>query len=172
MTDNRNDPRINNITESEAIDRIWEMVAKIRTCMLVTWDGKEQHSRPMAARPDREAGQIYFLTDVTGRKDDEIERYPTINLSFSDPGSNKYVSLSGRGVVSNDRGKISELWTEFDKAWWESDQDPNIRLLSFNPANGEVWDGANKLVAGVKMITAAITGAKPDLGDNRRVDDV
>ncbi len=139
MTDMRTDPRVNNISEGEAIERIWQFVEKIGTCMMVTWDGQEQHSRPMAARPDKNAGVIRFLTDVTGRKDDEISRYPTINLSFADPGSNKYVSLSGTASVSNDRAKIAELWSEFDKAWWESEDDPNIRVLVFDPVNGEVW---------------------------------
>ena len=30
---------------------------------------------------------------------------------------------------TDDRAKIRELWSSFDKAWWDSADDPDIRLL-------------------------------------------
>ena len=51
----------------------------------------------------------------------------------------------------------------------ESADDPAIRLLTLDPDDAELWKGPNRLVAGAKMLAAAVTGAKIELGENRKV---
>jgi hypothetical protein len=51
---------------------------------------------------------------------------------------------------------------------WGSADDPDIRLITVTPAEGELWDG--RIGATAKMVFAAITGAKPEFGDNAKVD--
>lgn len=150
---------------NEAADRIWELSKKIDICMLTTWDGSKQRSRPMSARVHREENAIYFLTDIEGHKLTEIEEFPNVSLAWADSGNHKYVVIAGDAVVSNDRAKIAELWESFDKAFWDDENDPSIRLLKVTPEEGEVWEGPNGLIAGAKMLFAAATGAKPDMGD-------
>jgi general stress protein 26 len=149
----------------EAIDRIWDLARKIDICMLTTWDGSQQRSRPMSARVRREENAIYFLTDLEGHKLTEIENYPHVSLAWADNGGHKYVVIAGEAEVSNDRQKIHQLWEAFDKAWWDSAHDPKIRLLKVTPEDGEVWDSPNMLVSAAKMLAAAATGAKPDMGE-------
>ncbi len=55
-------------------------------------------------------------------------------------------------------------------AWWEDKTDPTIRLLTLNPANGELWDSPGKAVALAKMVAAVVSGAAPKMGDNAKVD--
>ena len=119
------------------------------------------------ARPDENT--IYFLTDVRHHKDDEIAQYPQVMLAFSDTGSMKFLSLSGRATVSNDRAKIKELWEPTAQAWWKDENDPNIRVLKVTPTEAEFWDGPGKVVSMVKMMMAAATGSRPDIGENRKV---
>lgn len=92
-----------------------------------------------------------------------------MTLAFADTSGNKYVSLTGEATVTNDRAKISELWTPDNKAFWDSKDDPDIRLITFAPDDAEVWDSPGMIVATVKMLTAAVTGAKVELGNNRKV---
>lgn len=158
------------MTEAEAVDRIWELAKSIDFCMFVTWDGKRQRARPLSSRVDRDAGRIYFLTDVSGQKDDQIERFPKVTLAYADIRANDYVSITGDAIVSDDRAKIAELWSAADKAWWDGPDDPAIRLITVDPEDAELWNGANRLVAGAKLLTAAVTGAKVDFGDNVKVD--
>jgi general stress protein 26 len=40
-----------------------------------------------------------------------------VNLSFSDPKSQNYVSVSGTGAVSQDRDEMKKRWSEANKAW-------------------------------------------------------
>ena len=79
------------------------------------------------------------------------------------------ISLSGTAEISNDRSKIAELWSKFDKAWWDDETDPDIRLITVRPERAELWDSPGKLIAFTAMLTAAVTGAKPDFGDNATV---
>ncbi len=149
--------------------RAWNMMEKIQTCMFITWDGERQRARPMAATVKPAEHAIYFLTDARREKDDQIARFPIVTLAFADTGGQKYVSLTGRATVSSDRAKIKELWSPFAKAWWDSPEDPNIRVLTVSPDDAELWDSPGTLIATVKMLTAAATGTRPDVGENRKV---
>ena len=159
----------NILPPGEAIDRIWELAEKIDICMFTTWDGRQQRSRPMSARVRRAENAIYFLTDLEGHKLTEIEQFPHVSRAWADNGGHKYAVIAGEAEVLNDRALIAELWESFDKAWWDDASDPRIRLLRVTPDDGEVWDSPNMLVATAKMLVAAATGAKPDMGDTAKV---
>jgi general stress protein 26 len=150
-------------------DRVWELMKKISICMFATWDGRELHARPMGAYVRPEDNAVYFLSDARRHKEQEIEQYSKICLAFADTSGQKYVSLAGHAEVSSDRGKIGELWGTPAKAWWDSPDDPNIRVLKVTPAEAEYWDGPGTTVAYIKMATAALTGHRPDMGENRKV---
>jgi general stress protein 26 len=150
-------------------DRVWELMKKIGICMLATWDGRELHARPMGAYVRPEENAIYFLSDARRQKDEEIRQYAKVCLAFADTSKQNYVSLAGHAEVSSDRGKIRELWGTPAKAWWDSPEDPNIRVLKVTPAEAEFWDAPGSTVAYVKMAAAALTGSRPDLGENRKV---
>ncbi|MCL8486706.1 MULTISPECIES: pyridoxamine 5'-phosphate oxidase family protein [Bradyrhizobium] len=150
-------------------DRAWDLMKKIGFAMLVTRDGDKLRARPMSAYLARDENMIYFLTGARHHKDEEIARNPQVNLSFADAGSQTYVSLTGTAAVSNDRNKIRDLFTTTAKAWWDSAEDPNIRLLKITPDDAEFWDSPGTVVSYVKMAAAAVTGTRPDIGDNRKV---
>src|ERR1700749_2670239 len=151
------------------VDRAWELMKKIGFAMLVTHDGDKLRARPMSAYLERENNAIYFLTDARRHKDEEIARNPGINLSFADAGDQKYVSVTGTAVVSNDRAKIKQLFSTPAKAWWNSADDPNIRVLKITPDDADDGDSPGAVIAYVKMATAAVTGSRPEIGDNRKV---
>lgn len=151
------------------VDRAWELMKKISMCMLATRDGSEIRARPMAAYVRPEEHIVYFLTDARRHKDAEIKQDPNVCLAFADAASQKYVSVTGRAQVSNDRAKIKELWSTPAKAWWDSADDPNIRVLKVTPNDAEYWDSPGTVVSYIKMAAAAATGTRPDLGENRKV---
>jgi general stress protein 26 len=154
---------------ADEADRVWALMEKIAICMLTTRDGEQIRSRPMGAYVRRDENTVYFLTDVRRHKDDEILKFPHVCLAFADASGQKYVSLTGRAAVSNDRGKIRELFSTPAKAWWESAEDPNIRVLKVTPNDAEYWDSPGTVVSTIKMAAAAATGTRPDLGENRKV---
>ncbi len=152
-------------------DRVWALIDDIGMCMLVTHDGSSDalRSRPMSAYAARDEDAIYFLTDARNHKDDEVEINDNVCLTFADNGGYRYVSVTGTANILDDRRKIGELWSIAARAFWESKDDPNIRVLRVRPATAEFWDSPGKIVTTVKMAAAAVTGSKPNLGDNRKV---
>ena len=158
------------LTPAEASDRIWELAKQIDICMFVTWDGKYNRARPLSARVHRDENAVYFLVNDDSTKNKQLSKYPKVTLTWSDSSHYKYVTISGSAVVTNDRQKISELWEKADGAWWKNAEDPEIRLITVTPEDGELWDSPGLIVATAKMVFAAVTGAKPDVGDNAKVD--
>jgi len=158
-----------NKTENEGIERVWDLMEKISICMLTTWDGTNLHSRPMDARARRDENAIYFLADARHHKDEEIARYPKLALAFADTSGQKHASVSGEATISSDRALIRQLWEPTAKAWWDTPDNPNIRVLKVTPTEAQYWDGPGTVVSMVKMMMAAATGTRPDLGDNRKV---
>ena len=78
------------------IDRVWDIVEKAGVGMLTTRFGGGLRARPLEPRPDREAGMIRFVTDVRGRKDDEIEAQPDVCFIVIEPKDKAYLSITGR----------------------------------------------------------------------------
>jgi general stress protein 26 len=151
------------------VDRVWELMKKIGFAMLVTSDGGKLRARPMSAYLERENNAICFLTDARHHKDEEIAANPNVNLAFADVGSQKYVSVTATATISNDRARIKQLFSTPAKAWWDSADDPNIRLLEVMPDDAEFWDSPGTVISYAKMAAAAVTGSRPDLGDNSKV---
>ena len=150
-------------------DRVWQLMEKIGLAMLVTSDGDKLRARPMSAHLERDNNAIFFLTDARRHKDDEIARNPSVNLSFADASAQKYVSLTGTAAVSNDRAKIKELFSTPAKAFWDSAEDPNIRVLKITPDDAEFWDSPGTVISYVKMAAAAVSNTRPEIGENRKV---
>ena len=159
----------NDKTPAEVQDRIWELADKIDICMFTTWDGERQRSRPLSARVFRQDHAIHFLVDQEGHKNEQVEKFPYVSMAWVDSGGHKDAVISGKAKLSNDRAKIAELWSDWDKAWWDDASDPAIRLLTVTPEDGELWDSPNTIVATAKMALAAVTGNAPDMGDNAKV---
>ncbi len=149
-------------------DRVWEIVDKAFICMMVTRFEEGLRSRPLEARPDKDAGLIWFLTDVRGHKDDEIAAHHEVCLTFVYPQDKAYLSLTGRAEILRDTEKAEELWNKEQTAWWpEGPKDPNVRVIRFEPELAELWDGPkSSAVAAYEFKKARATGEPPKLGEN------
>ncbi len=89
---------------------------------------------------------------------------------FIDAKANAYLSITARAVVRRDHAKAAEIWKSTDNIWWQGPDDPNVCVLRVQPLTAELWDGpASKAVAIFEFVKARLTGAKPNLGENRKV---
>lgn len=151
--------------------RVWDLIDSIKFAMLVTHDGEGEalRARPMHAHGERGEDAIYFLTDRRHYKDDEIRINDNVCVAFADTDGQRYLSVSGTATVLDDRARVHDLWNAGNRAFWDDEDDPNIRVLRVRPGMAEFWDSPGKIVTSVKMAAAALTGAKPDLGENRKV---
>jgi general stress protein 26 len=150
--------------------KVWDLAEKIGFSMLTTQTGADLRARPMSAYAERLENAFYFLTDAASHKDDEIAQNPKVCLAFADSRGQKYVSVSGTAEVQNNREKIRDLWATPAKAWWDSPDDPSIRILKVTPDFAEYWDSPGTIVSYIKMAAAAVSSSKPDMGENAKVD--
>src|SRR4051812_26418334 len=51
------------------LDRVWNIIEKVGVAMLTTQFSGGLRARPLEARPERDAGLIWFVTDVRSGKD-------------------------------------------------------------------------------------------------------
>ncbi len=157
-------------SSQESIAHVWELIEKIGFCMFASRDGDSIRSRPMAAYVKKEEGRVCFLTDKDSFKEEEVQADPNVCLAFADSSGHDYVSVSGRATLSNDRDKIRDLFNIPAKAWWDSPDDPSIRLISVTPTEAQYWDSPGTVRAYVKMAAAAVSSAGPAMGENEKVD--
>ena len=61
------------MAEQEKIDRVWDIIEKVGIGMLTTRFDGGLRARPLEARPDRDVGIIWFVTDLRSGKEHEIE---------------------------------------------------------------------------------------------------
>ena len=124
-------------------------------------------SRPMAVQDKPFNGTLWFLTRSTSEKVNEVEADRDVTLTFAEPKDSKYIALKGIATISNDRGKIKELWNPLYKAWFpKGENDPEIAVMRVDVTEGDYWEASgSKLVMLVKYAAASMTGGKVPLGE-------
>ena len=158
------------MSKNEHLDRVWDIIEKVGICMLTTRSRGGLRARPLEARPDREAGLIWFVTDLRSGKEHEIEAEHDVCLVFIDADAKAYLSVTARAEVQHNHAKAAEIWKSTDNMWWSGPDDPNVCVLRVRPITAELWDGpASAAVAAFEFAKARITGAEPNLGENRKV---
>jgi general stress protein 26 len=155
---------------NHSTERIWDVIEKAGVCMMTTRFSGGLRARPLEARADRDRGTIWFLTDRRAAKDDEIEAFPDICLTFIYSKEKVYLSMSGQASVARNTNRARMLWNEKQQAWWpDGPSDPNVLVIKFKPERAEIWDGpASSAVASHEFAKARATGKKPNLGEKRK----
>src|SRR5438067_9380888 len=126
----------------EAIQKLGEMTKDIQVAMMTTLmpDGTLR-SRPMATQKTPFDGELWFFTDADSAKVHEVEGDHHVNLSYADPDNQRYVSVTGRASVVNDREKARAIWNPVNKAWFPNGvDDPALRLLRVKVDQAQYWD--------------------------------
>jgi general stress protein 26 len=158
------------MAKQDSLGRVWDVIERVRVCMFTTRSAAGLRARPVEARPDREAGIIWFVTDLRSAKEHEIARDPAVGLVFIDADAKAYLSITAEAAIRRDRAETAEIWKRTDNVWWRGPQDRNVCVLQVTPITAELWDGpASKAVAIFEFAKARLTGLKPRLGENRRV---
>lgn len=163
----------NNQNSQENLNKLIDMIKDVDIAMMTTKeDDGSLRSRPMRTQKTNPDGTLWFFTGYESAKSHEIKDNDShINLSYSDPDDELYVSVSGRASLSRDKQKIEELWNPTLKAWFpQGKDDPNIGLIKVTIDKAEYWDAPNStLIQLYGMAKAAITGEGAKTGDNKKI---
>lgn len=158
-------------TRTESIEKLKKLIEDIDFCMLTTIEGDRLKSRPMSTQQFEFDGDLWFFSSENTHKVDDIKNDPRVNVAYSQPGEDRYVSVSGRAEVVRDRAKIEELWSPVLKAWFpEGLDDPSLCLLKVAVDEAEYWDTpSGKIVQLVGFVKALATGQEMEVGDHARI---
>lgn len=153
------------LQDSSAVEKIKDLAENIKTCMFCTYSGGKLNSRPMSAQKIDDEGNLWFLSDKTSEKNDEILANSKVELFFSEP-HDQFLTIHGNATISYDREIIKELFTPIVKVWMpEGEDDPNLSVIKVVPNEGYYWNNKhNKVVAIAKMTAAFVTGKTMDDG--------
>ena len=160
---------------AEASIKLKEKVGDLKIAMMTTqvFDG-HLHSRPMHTSEVESTGIFWFFTSDTSSKIKELQRNNQVNLAYSDPDGDTYVSVSGRAELVEDKAKMHDLWHPMLKAWFADGLDtPDIALLKVTADEAEYWDvSSNMMVNLYGMAKSVLTGdsARGDAGENEELD--
>jgi general stress protein 26 len=160
-------------TEQERRDKVKEMVADAKICMLTTMTADGRHvSRPMALQEVEFDGDLWFFSYADSDLVEQVDVNPAVNVAFSDSKHNNWISISGVAERVDDRAKAEQLWNPLLKAWFPDGlQTPELTLVKVHADSAEYWEAAHssKVVTLLGYAKAAVTGKTPDAGENETV---
>ena len=160
-------------THQDEEKKLFDLIKDIKFAMLTTTDEDGSlRSRPMANKQtDKFEGELWFFTQASSHKVDELQKTAQVNLSYADPGSQDYVSISGPCEMVRDKKKAEELWSPMLKVWFPQGlEDPELALLKITVEKAEYWDSpSNKMTRLFGMAKALLGGDKEALGENKKL---
>lgn len=154
------------------LDKLWDMIKSIDVAMMTSIDHGHLRSRPMWTLQDEDfAGTLYFFTRLSSHKMDEVQHNPQVGLSYSDPKSQDYVSVSGHARLSRDPDRMRRLWKEPMRTWFPDGlDDQDLGLLAVEIEQAEYWDSpSSTMVHLYGYAKASLTGKPPNPGDHEKV---
>ncbi|GAB3715006.1 pyridoxamine 5'-phosphate oxidase family protein [Spirosoma flavus] len=162
-----------NTKSNQQLEKVRDMINDIRIAMMTTIDAEENLvSRPMAVQQIDDEGSIWFFTQRTSPKVDQIDNHDhRVNLGFASVSDSDYVSVSGTASEVDDRAKIDELWNPQAKVWFpKGKDDPDLTLLKVKIDMAEYWSASDsRMVRLFQQAAALVTGNPPDMGENQKV---
>ncbi len=159
-------------THSEAIKKINELINGKQIAMLTSVsDEGHFHARPMAVLEVDFDGDLWFFTRKDAPKVDQIQQEPRVNVAYSDPSNQDYVSLAGKAKLVVDQALNEKYWKPQFEAWFPDGlEDPQLSLLKIEVEGAEYWDSPSSTVAHIKgFIQTKITGEQGPVGDHAKV---
>lgn len=157
---------------NDSIRKLGELIKDSKFAMFTTvHEDGTLRSRPMATQQVEFDGDLWFFTGLDTAKVHELETYRQVNISYSNPDNNSYVSVSGVAEVVDDMEKMKELWNPFYKAWFPQGlDDPGICLLKVHVTGAEYWDTPDsKVVQLVGFAKAIVTGKRYEPSEHKKV---
>ena len=143
--------KIENLDREEGVTKLKKLVDEVKYCFFST-DLKnvaQPSSTVMTAQTVDDNGNIWFFSGVDSDRNQDIKMDEKVQLYFSCPEKNTYLSVSGDASIIIDKNKFAELWNPILKIWFKDGiEDKNISLLKVATNTAAYWD-----IEGGKMVS-------------------
>ncbi len=166
INNNQEEENYKDLSGEEGIKKMKELIDKAGSCFFCTSTRTATpfNTRPMSVAKMEEDGTIWFFSSSDSNKNMEIVHDTIIQLLFQGSAYSDFLSITGEGEITTDKGKIKELWDPMMKTWFtEGEDDPRITLIKFTPTESYYWDTKHAMGIGfVKRMIGAAVGKTMD----------
>jgi general stress protein 26 len=150
-----------------------ELIRDIGVALLTTVDRDGAfHTRPVQTLQVGTDQTLWFFTDWSSPKVDELRHDVRVSLGYADPTKSVYVAVTGSGRLIRDIQKAKELWRIEQRAYYpDGPEDQRLALLRVVIERAEYWIAPGRISYLVAAATAAVTGTPADIvGENRKIE--
>lgn len=151
-----------------------KLLSQFKTAMLVTRESEaaggdgapaagQLRARPMAIADIEDISTLRFVTSVDSDKVDEMLADDRVMVTMQ--SASAYITITGTAKVSNDKGKLEEIWKPALDAWFDEGlDDPRAALIEVQGTFAEFWEmsAPSKLRYMFEMARARLTDEKVD----------
>ena len=176
-----NPDRDTKTSTTKKLDDLYKLIDGIEIAMFTTRRADGQLvSRPMATQERVTGTDLWFVTDISSHKLDDLRSDPNVNLSYYNVKSREWVSVAGTATVTQDRNLIKELYKPDWKAWFgdeggEKDggpDDPRLALILVEAQSVEYLVTTKpKPIVLFEVAKAMVTGNPPKVGEQRHLNE-
>lgn len=166
------------MNSAKKVEELYELIEGIEIAMFTTRRADGQLvSRPMATQQRTGGADLWFVTDLSTHKLDELRFDPHVNVAYYNNKTREWVSVSGTASVSQDRQKIEELYRPDWHAWFPGEgatsgtpEDPRIALILVDVETVTYMKTEKpRPMVLFEVARGILTGETPDVGTVRRV---
>lgn len=166
---------------TKKLDELYKLIDGIEIAMFTTRrpDG-HLVSRPMATQERVTGTDLWFVTDISSNKLDEVQSDSHVNLAYYNNKSREWVSVAGTAIVTQDRAMIEELYKPDWKAWFGDEGgernggpgDPRLALVLVEAHSVEyLVVNTPRPVVLFEVAKGILTGSKVDVGEQRSLNE-
>jgi general stress protein 26 len=152
--------------------KLVKLIRDIRVALLTTVDRDGAfHTRPVQTLQVEADGTLWFFTDWSSPKVDELRHDVRVSLGYADSAKNIYVAVTGSGSLFRDIQKAKQIWSIEQHAYFpEGPDDERLALLRVLMERAEYWIAPGRTSYLVATVKAVVTGTPAGLvGENRRI---
>jgi general stress protein 26 len=152
--------------------KLGQLIRDIGIALLTTVDRDGHfHTRPVQTLQVEADQALWFFTDWSSSKVEELHRDMRVSVGYADPIRNMYVAVSGSGNLFRDSEKAKQLWSIEQRAYYpEGPEDERLALLRVQIERAEYWIAPGRTSYLVAAVTAAVTGTPAGvIGENQRI---
>lgn len=166
-------PPDRSISEPGDWHEVARLIRDIRVALLTTLDRDGRlHTRPVQTLQADTDRTLWFFTDWSTPKVDELRHDIRVSLGYADPAAHRYVAVSGSGRLFRDLQKATELWSIEQRAYYPNGPgDERLALLRVDIERAEYWIAPGRLSYLIAAAKAAVTGTPAGvIGENRKIE--
>jgi general stress protein 26 len=159
-------------SEPGDLAKLGELIREIRVALLTTVDRDGHfHTRPVQTLQVEANRTLWFFTDWSSPKVDELRHDARVSLGYADSAKNKYAAVIGTGCLFRDIQKAKQLWSIEQLAYYpEGPGDEQLALLGVLIERAEYWIAPGRTSYLIAAVAAAVTGTPAGvIGGNHKI---